>query len=202
MLLLPDIFALITSDPVVGLGGMDLSVLRPVLVRAGVIVGLELVRLCEVGSNTAVEATGDTLHALTGLEGALVFVLPNLRLGARNLLLINEDVFSLISVSGPRLLCDDSLGLIGLILGRARVLVCHELIRRGEVSGDSTIETTFGTLAIDILKSRLVIVLPNLRVSTRNLLLINPDVFSFVSIRSSGLLGNNSVSLVRLVLIR
>lgn len=102
---------------------MDLSILRLVLVRAGVIVGLELVRLCEVGSNTAVEATGDTLHALTGLEGALVFVLTNLRLGARNLLLVDEDVFSLISISSSRLFCNNCDSLIRLIFIGTRVVI-------------------------------------------------------------------------------
>jgi hypothetical protein len=158
-------------------------VVRAVLVRTRVAICLELVGRCEVSVHSAVESTSGTLAALGVREGRLCFVATSFSVTASKLTLVDHPhILPFVSISSSRLLSDDSCALIWLILRGARVLVSNELMGTGEVSVNSTVETTRSTASVLVLEGALELVGGILRVLLGNSLLINPDVFPFVSV--------------------
>lgn len=166
--------------------GKNLGVLRSVFGRTGIAVCLELVRRREVSSDTAVESTSDTLATSVSLEGALCLV-ASWTLASCGLTLVDHPhVLPFGSILSSRLLSDDGCSLIGLVRCRAWVLVRHELVGTGEVRMHPAVETTSSRLVAFILKGALEFVGTSGRILLGNSLLVDPDVFSFVSVLCSG----------------
>jgi len=161
-------------------------VVRSVFGRTGIVTCLELVRRREVSVDTAVESTGDTLATAVSREGALCLVVTSLRSATLGLTLVDHPhVLPFGSIRSSRLLSDDSCGLIWLVRCRAWVLVRNELVGTGEVRIHPAVETTSDRFVAVIRKGALKFVSSCGWVFLGNPLLVNPDVFSFVSVLCS-----------------
>jgi len=177
-------------------------VVRAVLVRTRIAICLELVGRCEVSRHSTVESTSGTLAALCVREVTLCFVATSFSVTPSKLTLVDHPhILPFVSISSSRLLSDDGCALIWLILGGARVLVSNELVGTSEVSVNTAVETTRCTDTVLVLEGALELVSRILRVFLGYPLLINPDVFSFVSVCCPRLLSDHSFSLIRLVFV-
>lgn len=140
--------------------------------------------------------------SLSDLESALKSVRASFRVVSGDLLLINPDVFPIVSVLCPGQLSDNSLGLVRLVSVGAGVLVVLGDVRSGEVSGFVSVEGTSLDLSVNIFVSFLVLVCARHGLLS-GLLVLKPSFGrSHGPVCGSWQLGNDCLSLVGLVAVR
>jgi hypothetical protein len=96
--------------------------------------------------------------SFSNLESALESIRASFGVVSRDFLLINPDVFPIVSVLCPGQLSDDSLGLVRLVSVGAGVLVVLGNVRSSEVSGFVSVKGTSLDLSVNIFVSFLVLV--------------------------------------------